>query len=307
MAGPIKEWTPFSQTINLVIMFNLKDGKSSNEYDSDIRLCGLKIAEYLARTTHNKKADREEIFNIEKKDSNLPNVVLVWQVQNQGVYANTYLYGKSIDNLVPTILHPNEMLDGCLISGNYAWPAFKVPTFLHANHPILIELYRKHGKDFNFSGVILSRSHNPNDWEKKRSANFCVKLARMLRADGLIIAWEGGGNAATDAMLTIKEAENRGIKTSTITFEFGGEDGTEGSLLVDDVLEADAIISGGSIEKKIALPKVNKVVGGGRLRLNKESGGYFPLAKESITFDNTTQIYCSGNQAGHSGLFAESY
>lgn len=309
MVGPIKEWTPFSQTINLVIVFNLKDGKSSDEYDSDIRLCGLKIAEYLASTTHGKKADREETFNDsrEEKESNLPNVVLVWQVQNQGVYANTYLYGKSIDNLVPTILHPNEMLDGCLISGNYAWPAFKIPSFLHVNHPILLELYKKHGKDLNFKGVILSRSHNPNDWEKKRSANFCVKLARMLRADGLVIAWEGGGNAATDAMLTIREAENRGIKTSTITFEFGGKDGTEGSLLVDDVPEADAIISGGSIEKEITLPKVDRVVGGKVLRLNKESGGYFPSANESITFDTTTQIYCSGNQAGHSRLFAESY
>jgi len=76
---------------------------------------------------------------------------------------------------------------------------------------------------------------------------------------------------------------------------------------VDHVPEADAVISGGSIEKTYTLPAVERVVGGEVLRLNKEAGGYFPPAAESITFKNTTHFYCSGNQAGHSKLFAEAY
>lgn len=307
MTGVIAEFTPFSKTINLVIVYELVEGKSSAEYDNDIRLCGLKISEALAKLTVDHTPNEVEIFSIDDINPELPNVVLVWQCQNQGVYSNTYLYGLSIDNLVPTLLHPNEMLDGCIVSGNYVWPAFKVPTYLHVNHPILLELYKQHGKTLNFRGVIFSRSHNPTNWHKERSANFCVKIARYLEANGLIMAWEGGGNAAVDGMLTIQAAENLGIKASTITFEFGGKDGTEGVLLVDDVPEADAIISGGSIEETYILPKVDRVVGGEVLRLNKESGGYFPMAKESITFDTTTQLYCSGNQSGHSKLFAESY
>ena len=121
------------------------------------------------------------------------------------------------------------------------------------------------------------------------------------------MAWEGGGNAAVDGMLTIQEAEKHGIKTSTITFEFGGRDGTEGVLLVDDVPEADAVISGGSIEKRYTIPEVERVIGGDVLRLEKESGGVFPSAYKSYTFENTTHLYCSGNQSGHSRLFAESY
>lgn len=307
MNGPIAEFTPFSKTINLIMVYELVDGKSSAEYDNDIRLCSLKVAEYLAEMTKNQEPDEMEIFSIEDINPELPNVALVWQCQNQGVYANTYLYGLSIDNLVPTLLNPNEMLDGCIVSGNYVWPAFKVPTYLQSNHPILLELYRLHGKTLNFRGVIFSRSHNPTNWHKERSANFCIKIAKYLDTDGIIMAWEGGGNAAVDGMLTIQVAEKSGIKASTITFEFGGKDGTEGILLVDDVPEADAIISGGSIEKTYELPKVDRVVGGDVLRLNKESGGYFPSAHESITFETTTQLYCSGNQAGHSKLFAESY
>jgi glycine reductase len=203
MEGPIQELTPFYKTVNFIILYELEEGKSSVEYDNEIRLIGIKISAYLAALTKEMEPDETEEFSIEETDESLPNVVLVWQCQNQGPYSNTYLYGLSIDNLVPTLLHPNEMLDGCVVSGNYVWPAFKVPTYLHVNHPILLELYRNHGKTLNFKGVIFCRSHNPSNWHKTRCANFNIKLAKYLKANGLIMAWEGGGNAAVDGMLTI--------------------------------------------------------------------------------------------------------
>jgi glycine reductase len=307
MQGPIAGFTPFSETINLVILYHLAEDKSSIEYDNDIRLIGIKISTFLASLTQDMEPDESTLFCIDAVNPELPNVVLVWQCQNQGPYANTLLYGLSIDNLVPTLLHPNEMLDGCVVSGNYVWPAFKVPTYLHVNHPILLELYKNHGKTINFRGVMFCRSHNPSNWHKERCANFNVKLAKYLGANGLIMAWEGGGNAAVDGMLTIQCAEQNGISASAITFEFGGIDGTEGVLLVDDVPEANAVVSGGSIEKHYRLPDVERVVGGEVLRLNKESGGYFPPSEQSIECDTTTHFYLSGNQSGHSKLFGEAY
>ncbi|GLC32855.1 glycine/sarcosine/betaine reductase component B subunit [Clostridium omnivorum] len=307
MTGPIAGFTPFCDTLNLVILYKLAKNKSSIEYDNDIRLIAIKISTYLASLTKEMKSDETVIYTIDKVNPELPNVVLVWQCQNQGPYANTFLYGESIDNLVPTLLDPNELLDGCVVSGNYVWPAFKVPTYLHTNHPIVMELYKNHGKTLNFRGVIFCRSHNPTNWHKERCANFNVKLAKYLDANGIIMAWEGGGNAAVDGMLTIQCAERNMIKASTITFEFGGVDGTEGILLVDDVPEANAIISGGSIEKHYILPEVERVVGGDFIRLNKEAGGYFPISNKAIEFENTTHFYLSGNQSGHSRLFAEAY
>ncbi|BDF72225.1 glycine reductase complex proprotein GrdE1 [Oscillospiraceae bacterium] len=307
MTGPIAGYTPFAETINLVILYTLAEGKSSIEYDNEIRMIGIKLSTYLASLTKELAPDSVEEFCNDEVNPELPNVVLVWQCQNQGPYANTYLYGKSIDEIVPTLLHPNEMLDGCVVSGNYVWPAFKVPTYLHTNHPILLELYRNHGKTLNFRGVIFCRSHNPSNWHKIRCANIGVKIAQYLEADGLIMAWEGGGNAAVDGMLTIQCAERHGIKASTITFEFGGPDGTEGILLVDDVPEADAVISGGSIEKINTLPKMDRAVGGDVLRLDKESGGRFPPATDPITFDTTTHFYLGGNQCAASKIFAEMY
>ncbi len=307
MQGPIAKMTPFCETINFVIVYELNEGKSSIEYDNEIRNIGIKISTYLAEVTVGKETDREEVFSIDEVNPELPNVVFVWNSQNQGPYSNTFIYGHPIDNMVPTLFHPNELMDGCVVSGNYVWPAFKVPTYLYVNSPILLELYKEHGKTINFRGVIFGRSHNPSNWHKTRCAQVAVKIAQYLEADGLVMAWEGGGNAAVDGMLTIQCAEKHGIKASTITFEFGGVDGTEGILLVDDVPEADAIISGGSIEKPYTIPDVDRVVGGDVLRLNKESGGFFPPSNKSITLEQTTHFYLGGNQSGASTLFAEQY
>lgn len=307
LRGPYAGYTPFCDTYNLVIVYELTEGKSSIEYDDDIRLIALRIAAYLAELTRGLVPDHSEDFSTEEENKDLPGVVMVWQCQNQGPYANTMLYGLPIDDIVPTLLHPNEMLDGCVVSGNYVWPAFKVPTYLHVNHPVLLELYRRHNKDLNFKGVLFCRSHNPSNWHKQRAASHNVKLAQMLGATGLVMVWEGGGNACVDGMLTIQTAEKAGIGTSTITFEFGGADGTEGILLVDDVPEADAIISGGSIEKTIHLQQVKRAVGGGTFRLNKESGGYFPPAAGELTMDTTTHLYLGGNQCAYSKIFAEAY
>ena len=307
MTGPIAGITPFAQTINMVILYELEEGKSSIEYDNEIRSIGIKIASFLGEVTKDQTPDESEIFSIDEVNPDLPNVVLVWNSQNQGPYSNTYIYGHPIDNMVPTLFHPNELMDGCVVSGNYVWPAFKVPTYLYVNHPIMMELYKEHGKTINFRGVIFGRSHNPSNWHKTRCAQIAVKIAQYLECDGLIMAWEGGGNAAVDGMLTIQQAEKHGIKASTITFEFGGVDGTEGILLVDDVPEADAIISGGSIEKPYTIPDVDRVVGGDVMRLNKEAGGVFPPADKSWTFEQTTHFYLGGNQSGASTLFAEQY
>lgn len=308
MTGPIAAITPFAKMHNLVIVYDLHEGSSSVEYDQEIRTVGMKISDYIAEIVAQTKADQEAVFSIDEINPDLPNVVFAWNCQSQGPYASTFLYGHPIDNLVPTILHPNEVLDGCVVSGNYVWPAFKVPTYLQTDHPILLELYRQHGKTLNFRGVIFGRSHNPSHWHKQRCAAHAVMLAKeYLHADGLIMAWEGGGNAAVDGMLTIQYAEQQGIKCTGVTFEFGGVDGREGVLMVDDVPEATAMISGGSIEKTYTLPVMDRAVGGKTMRLNKESGGYFPDATSSVTFDTTTHFYLGGNQCAASTLFAEAY
>jgi len=306
MTGFYKEHTPFAKTINLIMNYEVLDGKSAEEYDNDIRKSSIRVAQYLASLTKGQNPDAVKVFENNPVEG-LPKVALVWQCQNQGVYANTLLYGLPIYDIVPTLLHPNEMLDGCVVSGNFAWPTNKVPTYIHVNHPIILELYEHHGVDLNFVGVIFCRSHNPSNWHKERCSQLCAKMADMLDADGIIMAWEGGGNAAIDGMLTIQHAELRGIDGTIITFEFGGKDGTEGQLLVDDVPEANAIVSSSSWERPVHLDAVEKAYGGTFMRLDKDTGGYFPPATAAIDFPTNIYMYMGGNHTGYSHMTCHEY
>jgi glycine reductase complex component B subunit alpha and beta len=91
----------------------------------------------------------------------------------------TFLYGHEMTGAVPTILHPNELLDGALVSGNYKTGS-KTPTFRHTWHPSLIALCTRHTSDVDFAGVIVARGHHETEFLKRRSAQFVAKLALAL-------------------------------------------------------------------------------------------------------------------------------
>ena len=308
MKGPAASYSPFSETFNLVLRMEMKEGASDVEYDESVRHAGIRCARALALLIKELSPERTETFDFTVPvDPKLPRVAYVTQCQNQGTYANTFLYGKEVSNLVPVILSPTELMDGCIVSGNYVWPWAKIPSFIQANLPVVMELSRLHGKSVNFVGVVFDRGHNNSHFEKQRVANFAASQVRKLGAEGVLISWEGGGNSATDAMLTLQTCERWGIKAVAFTYEFGGPDGSEGVLLVDDVPEAKYLVSTGSIEKPTRIPKVARVAGGDVLRLRKETGGDPEPADAERTLDTITPFYCGGNQSGIGRLAGVGY
>ncbi|MEI6387722.1 MAG: glycine/sarcosine/betaine reductase component B subunit [Spirochaetota bacterium] len=308
MTGPAAGYSPFAETFNLVLRMTMTEGASDVEYDEAVRHAGVRFARRIGALLKDLKPDLTETFDFDQLvDPALPKIAYVTQCQNQGTYSNTYLYGKEVSNLVPAVYGPTEIMDGCLVSGNYVWPCFKIPSFIQANLPVVMELAREHGKTVNFVGVVFDRGHNNSHFEKMRVANLAAAQVRRLGAQGVVISWEGGGNAATDAMLTLQTCERWGIKAVAFTFEFGGPDGTEGVLLVDDVPEAKYLVSGGSIEKPTTIPKVKRVAGGDVLRLRKETGGDAEPADIERTLDNITPFYCGGNQSGIGRLAGVGY
>jgi len=299
MTGPAAGYSPFSETFNLILKMEMKEGASDVEYDNAVRNAGIRCVRYLGEVIRNMQPEEVEVFDFDTPvDPDLPKIAYVTQCQNQGTYSNTFLYGWDVHNIVPVRLSPTEIMDGCIVSGNYVWPCFKIPTYIQANLPVVMKLSRMHGKTCNFVGVVFDRGHNNSHFEKQRIANIAANQVRMLGADGVVISWEGGGNAATDAMLTLQTCEKWGIRAVPFTFEFGGPDGTEGILLVDDVPEASYVVSTGSIEKPTTVPKVGRVAGGDRLRLQMEMGGESEPAEVERTFDVITAFYCGGNQSG---------
>jgi glycine reductase len=306
MRGLTAKLSPFGATFNVVLRIELAPDQADVEYEAAVRRAGLAVADTLGRLATRSGIAEEVVYGTPPVDPSLPRIVYIDQIHSQGLHARTFLYGKELDGLVPTVIHPNEMLAGALVSANYVYASFKTPTWLHVNNAIVELLYAGHGVEHAFSGVVLSRGHHYSAWEKERSANLAAHQAHLLGADGVVLTWEGGGNSIVDAMLTIAACERLGIKTAAVAYEMGDEDAAD-VLLLDSVPEANALVSTGSAKRGIHLPHVERVLGGDGMRLRPEVGGEFEPAEGPMEIENPYMLYASSGQTGFGTLAGVAY
>ena len=91
-------------------------------------------------------------------------------------------------------------------------------------------------------------------------------------------------------MLTIRALERCGIKTTLLTYEYGGKDGTDSPLLYY-VPEASAVVSTGSRDRWLELPAPDRVVGPyEKIKVLTYPGAPAIPAKEPISLDARDQI-----------------
>jgi glycine reductase complex component B subunit alpha and beta len=271
MSGPGAPLCACSSTHNVVLLFTPQPGATNQEFEAAIRLGTLRACRRLAETLLGADApDEVEAFELGGSDPNLPRVAYVDQVQQQGFLVQTFLYGQSIESLVPTVLHPNEYLDGAIVSGNYR-SMMKVPTWLRLNHPIIRTLYTHHRRDLNFIGVILCRGHHNDHRSKERNGYMVANVARLLGAQGALMTLEGTGNTWVDFMQSVRALERSGIRTVPIVHELGGIEGKDWPI-VDYTPEADAIVTGGGADRRFELPAMQRVVGGAEVAFSSNEG-----------------------------------
>ncbi|MBT3350265.1 MAG: beta-aspartyl-peptidase [Nitrospinaceae bacterium] len=278
MSGPGERYCTNSETANLVARFEPLEDISNEAHDDAVRLATLKVASRLAECTAELEPVSVETFELGDVDPALPRVVFVDQVMHQASMVQTFMYGKNLGDSVPTLIHPNEMLDGAVVGANYK-TGQKVPTYIHCNMPLIYELYRRHGVDLNFVGMIITRGHHDNQALKERSAHYVAKLATLLKADGAALAFEGGGNSSMDYWLTVQALEQMGVSAVPIIYEVG-RPGSGEYPLVYHVPEADAIISKGMLGDRIEAPAMERVIGSEVVKLY---GGKNRNAREAFT------------------------
>lgn len=267
MSGNGADYTPFSRTCNVVIVFEPEEGMEVYEYEKICRLAGLEAAAYIARSVHEAgvEADVTETYELPSfaeamtMHPGLPKVAYLYMLQTQGLLHDTYVYGIDAKKIIPTLIHPNEIMDGAIVSGNCVSACDKNSTYVHLNNPVIKSLYARHGKDINFIGVIIT-NENVTLADKRRSSAYAVKLAKMLGVEGLVISEEGFGNPDADLIMNCRRAEQAGIKTVLITDEFAGRDGASQSL-ADATVEANAVVTGGNANMMIVLPPMEKIIG----------------------------------------------
>ncbi len=265
MSGPASEYTPFALTCNIVLSVEPVEGLERHDYEASLRLAGLKVAQHLAKSAVGAEADSVETYEAKPLNEamaefpGLPKVAYLYMLQSQGLLHDTYVYGVDAKKILPTLINFTEVFDGAVISGNCVSACDKNSTYYHLNNPIIKAMAARHGKDYNFVGVIIT-NENVTLADKKRSSSYAVKLATTLGVEGLLISEEGFGNPDADLIMNCRKAEKAGIKTVLVTDEYAGRDGASQSL-ADAAKEADAVVTAGNANALIVLPPMSKVIG----------------------------------------------
>ncbi len=323
MNGGGAKYSPFSALINicLVIDSDEPDRREQQKKNTAIRMAVHRFAEYIGSVLIEHTPETIENYELApildrtQAEMELPPVVLVMQAQSQMEESgyNDLIYGWDMNRYVPTFVHPNEILDGCLISGSFMPSSSKWSTYDIQNFPLIKELYAEHGKTLNFLGVILSNL-NVSLTQKERSATFVAQIAKSLGAKGAIVTEEGYGNPDADYIRCIEVLEAAGIHTVGVSNECTGRDGRSQPLVVMSEA-ANALVSTGDVSQLIELPAAKKVIGElDALGRDGLSGGWAddeilgPSVREdgSIIMENNA-MFCGDAIAGHSTKTMKEY
>lgn len=309
MSGPGAQYTPFSETLNVVIVAEPVEGLLQHDHEAALRTMGLKAAAYLGEAGRHAKPTQTEVFDCPplpqalKQFPTLPKVAYVYMLQSQGLLHDTYVYGIDAKRTLPTFIYPTEVMDGAIVSGNCVSACDKNTTFHHQNSPVIHELLARHGKDYNFIGVVVT-NENVTLSDKERSSNFTAKLIEWLGVDAAVISEEGFGNPDADLMMNCVKLEKKGIKTVLVTDEYAGQDGASQSLADADPL-ADAVVTAGNANEVIVLPPMQKVIGHKQVADVIAGGWHGSLAADGSITAEIQVITGATNELGFSKLTAK--
>jgi len=283
MSGPGARYSLFSQKHHLVLDITVNEGMERHDHEKSVRMAGIKASDYIARAVVNKplsSGSHETLVNPDYPGSPVspthagqnrkPRIAYLYMIQSQGLLHDTYYCGVDVKTMLPRRIVPTEVLFGAIVSGNCVSACDKNTTYHHQNNPIILELLRRHGMDWDFVGCVIT-NENVTLGDKQRSSTLAAELIASLNPDGVIVSKEGFGNPDADLMMNCSKIEAHGIKTVLLTDEFAGQAGVSQSL-VDSHPKADAIVSTGNANEVIVLPPMEKVIGDDRV-ITELAGG----------------------------------
>jgi glycine reductase len=167
------------------------------------------------------------------------------------------LYGDPVRRMLPTIVHPNEVLDGAVLRG---FMGRSVTTWATQNHPMIRALYAAHGRTLWFAGVVVTVAQ-ATEPERVRSAFMAADLvAHTLGADGAVLTKIGGGAPHVDMAQAASQCEALGVKTTAVVEDMSTDGSAEGMLLFD-LPGVDSLVNVGSSQEPIVLPAMERIVG----------------------------------------------
>ena len=315
MSGPGARYSLFSRKHHLVLEITAAEGIRRHDHEKTVRMAGLKVAEHIGRQVlaGALPETRDEIFVNPPVGplfgggngggrTGLPRIAYLYMLQSQGLLHDTYYCGQDAKAMAPRRIVPSEVLFGAIVSGNCVSACDKNTTWHHQNNPLILELLRRHGTDWEFVGCVLT-NENVTLADKQRYSTQAADLIATLNPDGVIISKEGFGNPDADLMMNCSKIEAHGIRTVLLTDEFAGQAGVSQSL-VDTHPKADAIVSTGNANEVIVLPRPDRVIGDDSVIRDLAGGTRMSGLPEGSVAIELQALLGSTNQLGFESLSA---
>ena len=285
--GPGAAASRFSALRHLVLVLRLREGLGEQAAHEAIQQAECRVGLQVAQATANLAPESVAVL-ASPSSENLPRVVLIQGciTHGQQPHSGVGYYGEPVRESLSTAVHPNELFDGAVTPDTTRGIGYYPTTWDWQNHPLAMGLYEQQAAGaLNFAGVILERIAYENFHGKEMIALNTARLARMLDADAALITWLGSGNAFVDVMLTVRACEEAGIKTVLVTYEYGGKDGVDSPLLFYTPT-ANALVSTGSRDRWLELPRAEKIIGPyEEIKILSYPGALLTPAREALALD----------------------
>ncbi len=296
MSGDAAQLSPLGSTHNLVVEFEPSSDASWEDVDTALRRGLLKLAVRLAEAAL--EADPSAVEELPaapaQAQDDRPRVAAITNLQTQGAFKDTFVYGSTMAGSLPMLLDPNELEDGAVVSGQYGHPGLKNPTYIHQNHPVAAAL--RSSEEAELGGVILCPE--PVDQAQKELVSaLAARLCKTCGFDAAIVTKEGGGNADADIALKLDALEELGIPAVGLFGEMAGREGTAPPLVAPPS-KATAMVSTGNYDEELELGKVERALGGERIDLREVD------AHEAVELPHAA-IYCALSPLGWGRLTCE--
>jgi len=258
MSGVAAEISRYAKMRHLHIAPMRSEGIEERDFEDAVKLAGLKAAVYLARGAEGHPVDETEVYELDipnlDRESKLPRVAYFYQLYSPqhdhiGI-SDPCFYGTDVRNLTPTIIHPNEVLDGGVVG---AHTIRALDTYTIQNHAVIKELYGRHGRDLIFAGVVCGVA-NMEPVPRKRQAVMASSLVKnVLGADGVILTKIHGGLPHVDLALVAEECEKLGVKTAIFIQPLISY-GTLADTLLFNAEAVNLIVTVGATMERIEIP-----------------------------------------------------
>ena len=262
MWGPAAEYSDLSKSNHITIDEVPAEHVSEMDYQKALHCASKRVARFLAELAKDQEPDEEVTFTLERERlEGLPKVAYLCGVFCQAPMTDTTIYGESMQSSMPVLVHPNEVLDGAVTDRNYGNLLNADPTCVWQNHPVIMELYRRHGVDLNFAGVVLVNTPHTVEWKRRNALMAASMIKHHMGADCCIITKEGGGNAQIDSAIALEALErDYKVKCTLILTEFVSMNNASREQLLFSTDAADAMVSTGCV-MPVEVPVCGRVIG----------------------------------------------